>query len=313
MDDPLRMVKAIRHFSVMEGFSMDDELLIAIKDIGPHIRFVAPERIKYEIDRIVISKRAWAGLKVLEETGLLFEIFPELLRLKELDIEKGFTLETLGHTIDGFQYLAKYGNIYNIDATMLQHVGYALLFHDLGKASTFSYDEEKKAVHFFFHERVSLELSTGIMERLKFSNNEMRTILKLIDNHMRIFLISNSESTEKATRRLVYKMGDLTPPLIVLSLCDMYGSSRGTDNPSTERVHEKCRELMEAYNEWKRKPLPKLINGHDLIALGFREGPPIGVMLNKITEKQIAGEITDIDEAIRYAESFLKSRTGDRL
>ena len=305
-DDPLRMLKAIRNFSFLEGFTIHHEVIDTIKELTHLIRETAPERIKYEMDQIIVSPDPHAGLKMMEHTALLFEIFPELQSLRELDIEKKFVLETYGHTIDGFKYLNEYNETYRLDVKSLRNAGYALLFHDLGKAFTFSYDEHKNAVHFFYHERFSHEIASRIMERLRFSTHEIKTINTLIDNHMRIFLISNKESTEKAIRRLVYRMGEFTPSLALLTICDMYGSSGGQDNPSTKRVHQKCSELLQTYAEWKKKPLPKLINGRDLIALGFQEGPQIGKILNDIREKQIAGEMSEKEEALRYASGFLK-------
>jgi tRNA nucleotidyltransferase/poly(A) polymerase len=304
-DDPLRMLKAIRHFSALKGFTLHNALKDAITGLGHLINQVAPERIKYEMDQIIVSVNVLAGLHAMTSTGLIFKIFPELYALKQMDMEKGFTLETYGHTIDGFQYLRKYNKIYNFNEKELTNVGYALLFHDLGKAYTFSFDEQKGLVHFFYHERVSCEIASAIMEKLRFSSHEIRTIQSLIKNHMRIFLISSNESTEKATRRLVYKMGNLTPSLILLTLCDMYGSSGGKNNPSTRHIKIKCREILNEYNEWMKEPLPKLINGHDLIELGFREGPEIGKTLNSIREKQISGEMNKKEEALHYAVTLL--------
>jgi tRNA nucleotidyltransferase/poly(A) polymerase len=306
-DDPLRMLKAIRHFSVLKTFTLHNALYDAITGLGHLINQVAPERIKYEMDQVILSGNVLAGLNVMTSTGLIFKIFPELYALKQMDMEKGFILETYGHTIDGFKYLNRYNRLYNLNEKMLSNVGYALLFHDLGKAYTFSFDEQKGLVHFFYHERVSCEISLSIMERLRFSSHETRTIQKLIENHMRIFLISSNESSEKATRRLVYKMGDLTPALILLTLCDMYGSSGGKDNTSTRHVKVKCREILKEYHEWMKEPLPKLVNGYDLIKLGFREGPEIGKTLNRIREKQISGEIKEKEDALHYAETLFSS------
>jgi hypothetical protein len=142
------------------------------------------------------------------------------------------------------------------------------------------------------------------MERLRFSTHEIRSILGLIKNHMRIFLLSSNESTEKAVRRLVYKMGDLTPSLILLTLCDMYGSSGGKNNPSTRLIKIKCKEIMDEYNEWLKEPLPNLVNGYDLMKLGFRQSPEIGKALGKIRERQISGEINEKEEALHYAETL---------
>ena len=306
-DDPLRMLKAIRHFVTLKRFLLHNELIEAIKELKHLINGIAPERTKYEIDQIISSEYAFEGMKLMEDTGLLFEIFPELYSLKQMDVEKKFELETYGHTIEGFKYLVKHSKAYKVNEAALKNVGYALLFHDLGKAYTFSIDEKKGVVHFFYHEGISKEISSLIMERLRFSSHEMKAIFALIENHMRIFLISNNEATEKATRRLVYKMGKLTPSLILLTLCDMYGSSGGKDNASTKRVKKRCSDMLDAYHEWEKEPLPKLINGYDLLSLGFTEGSNIGQVLEDIREKQISGEITEKAEALNYARDFLNN------
>ena len=305
LDDPLRMLKAIRHFSVIKGFVIQDDLEQSIGELKTLINRPAPERIKYEMDQVLIAENSFDGLKLMEKTGLLFQIFPELEALQKMDLEKKFTLGTYGHTIDGFKFLRTYGELYDLDEKDLKDVGYALLFHDFGKAHTFSYDEQKRLVHFFYHERVSNEIASLVMERLRFSSHEISTIHKLIENHMRIFLVSNADSTEKALKRLVYKIEGLTPSLIVHTMCDMYGSSGGQENSSTERVKKKCDELMECYSDWKKKPLPRVVDGYDLINLGFKEGPQLGQVLAEIRERQISGEITERDEAIRYATSLL--------
>ncbi len=303
--DPLRMLKAVRHLATLKDFVLDQELMEAIGELKSHIRETARERIKYELDLTLISPGGFGALRLMERTGLLFEIFPELKALRELDQEKSFELGTFSHTIDGFRYLRKFARIYGLSAQEKRHVAYALLFHDLGKATTFSYDEDRKLVHFFYHERVSRGLAEDIMVRMKFSSLEMRTILLLIEIHMRIFLISNEESTEKAARRLVHKAGDLTPLLIVLTLCDMYGSSGGRENPSTRRVRPRCDELRAVFEEWKKEPLPKLINGRDLLALGYPQGVELGRCLAEISEKQAAGDIRGRTEALDYARGRL--------
>lgn len=305
MADPLRMLKAVRHFATLKGFLFHDDLLEATRELKSQIHKTASERIKYEMDLIMGSAGVFGAIKLMEYSGLLFEIFPELSALKQMDEEKGFELETFGHTIYGFRYLKKYLSICGLNEKAARTVGYALLFHDLGKAETYSFDETKGAVHFFYHERISRELALQIMERLKFSSHETKEICLLIEHHMRIFLITSDESTEKATRRVVYKLGELTPSLILLTLCDQYGSSGGKENPSTKRVWQRCKEVLAVFEEWKKKPLPRLLNGNDLLDIGFREGPVLGKCLNEIREKQIAGEIKHRVEALTYARERL--------
>ncbi|HEX2966037.1 MAG TPA: HD domain-containing protein [Syntrophorhabdaceae bacterium] len=304
--DPLRMLKAVRHFSDLDGFTLDIALLNSIRESKQIINDVAPERIKYELDRILVSHRVADGIALLEDTGLLFEIFPEIYELRLLDIEKQFQLETLGHTLDGFRFLHHYNKELFLDEEALRNVGYAFLFHDLGKANTYFFDEKKSAVHFFYHERFSREKAAHIMKRLRFSTREERDILTLIENHMRIFLISDNESREKAVRRIVYKMGNLTPALVLHTMCDLYGSSGGADNPSTERTKKCCEEILETFKESQKAPLPRLANGNQLIDIGFTPGPQMGACLNDIREKQITGEITNTEQALAYAKEYLK-------
>lgn len=304
--DPLRMLKAIRHFATLDGFVLDPELKAAITSCKDLIQTTAPERIKYELDLIMLSPGVARGMETLDETGLIFEVIPELGALRVMDVEKQFSLETYGHTIFGFSFLKSRGENYVSDPSSLKEVGYALLFHDLGKARTYSYDEKRELVHFFNHERISRDIAVGIMDRLRFSTQESKRICSLIEHHMRIFLISSSDATEKAIRRLIYKMGDLTPMLIAHTLCDMYGSSGGEDNPSTFQVLQNCDVIMSAYQESKKEPLPRLVSGDDLLKMGFLQGRFLGQCLDTIRDRQIAGEITTRDEALQLAGRMLE-------
>lgn len=304
-EDPLRILKAIRHYATLRGFTLHESLLQTIQSLKHLIHQVASERIKYELDLILLSHKSYEGLAMMEHVGLLEEIFPEFIPLKQLDRDKGLIPKTFSHTIEGFHYFDIQKRL-TLDEKSLRNVAYALLFHDLGKADTYSYDDSKHVIHFFYHEGASSTKATKIMERLRFSSHEMKSILTLITQHMRIFLISNDASSEKATRRLVYKMGELTPSLILLTLCDMYGSSGGKSNAMTKRVVKRCQDVLEAYHTWKIKPLPPLINGHTLLSLGFQEGPALGRVLEEIREKQLAGEIQTQEEALAYAKESLQ-------
>jgi tRNA nucleotidyltransferase/poly(A) polymerase len=308
--DPLRMVKAARHLAALPGFALDPGLIEAMRAHGALIRETAAEPVRYELDLIMEAGKAWKGINALAETGILFEIVPELLPLGEMDRDKGLDPPSLGHTIGGFRYMGRAKRFHPFTRAETRQAGYALLFHDLGKAGTFSLDEEKGRVHFYNHERLSCGLAAPVMERLRFSASESKTVLALIENHMRIFLISNRDVTDRATRRLVYRMEGRTPALVFLTLLDLWGSSRGRENASTAQVKARCRELLAAYEEWKREPLPRIVTGRDLLALGFSEGRALGRVLDEIRERQIAGDLTQRDEALAYAGAMLRE-SGD--
>ncbi len=305
--DPLRMLKALRHFATLWGFSLVPQAKEAISRNKERIKNVAGERIKYELDIILGSDLAYETLKIAEETGLLYEIFPELKELKEFDQKKGLKLRTLEHALFGLKFLKKYNRITSLKKDEILQVAYALLFHDLGKPYTFSFDQEKGIVHFFGHEKISVELAKNILDRLRFSNQEMRAILELVKNHMWIFLLNKETPTLRATRRLILKMGKLTPSLILLTICDMFGTTEGKRNETTSKVLKYSRETMGIYKEFLKKPPPKIVDGYDLLSMGFKEGPFLGKVLNEIREKQLAGEIRTREEALEYAKKRLDS------
>ena len=306
-DDPLRMIKAARHLSALPHFVLDDDLKRAMADHRSLVARTAPERIKYELDLLMTSAAPARGIDALRQTGLLFEIVPELLPLGQLDREQGFTLETLGHTLDGFRYVPRVTRSHGFAERERRLACYGLLFHDLGKPATFSRDPGSGKVHFFYHERHSRDIAGPIMDRLRFSAADTRAIESLVENHMRLFLISAKEATDRATRRVVYRMENLSPSLVFLTLLDLYGSSKGRDNASTRRVRRTCRQVLSAHREWSKEPLPRLVTGTDLLALGYIEGPVIGRILGEVREKQIAGDMTRKEEALEYA----RQRVGE--
>ena len=99
------MVQAIRHLSTMSGFSLAPEVITAVSENGASTRRAAARRIKYELDLILLAKQVYKGIEALRQTGLLFEIFPELLSLLELDRANRLDPEALGHTLGAFTHL----------------------------------------------------------------------------------------------------------------------------------------------------------------------------------------------------------------
>jgi len=158
--DPLRMLKAVRHFTVLEGFVLDPELIEAMTSSRALIKITAPERIKYELDLIMLSGGVVRGMDILTKTGLTFELFPELAALRDMDVEKKFSLETFGHTMLGFSFLHTRAARYLPDSLSVKDVSYALLFHDLGKAHTYLTNTIRTR-HFFHHERLSKVLAAS--------------------------------------------------------------------------------------------------------------------------------------------------------
>jgi len=311
--DPLRMLRAIRYLCTLDGFVLDPALKEEISQKKDLVRSLPGERLKMELDHILLSPRPAVGLKTLYESSLLLTLFPDLKGLEDLGQSEHHHLHVLSHTLLivekiswAFEWVSSNAGAAPLTPEDRLALYYAGLFHDLGKQDTYSKDEKEK-VHFYYHESFSCQRAERIMERLRFSNFLRNKILHLIQNHMRILNLSR-EAKETALKRLVYQVGDSIPLLVLLSLADKEASRGILSVQLDEVVEDHCLRLLKWFKEKEVvHPLP-LINGHDVMALGFSTGPKIGEILNFIRGKQVEGEIRTREEALK----LLKEKFGNQ-
>ncbi len=309
--DPLRMLRAIRYLCTLEGFTVDIKLEEEIASKKELIRDLPGERIKMELDRILLSPRPGLGMKSLYELGLLLILMPELKGLEGLGQNRHHHLHVLSHIllmIDKIpwaeEWLAHNGKAISLTQEDRLALYYASLFHDLGKQDTYSQDEKGK-VHFYHHESFSCKSAEAIMERLRFSNPMKNRILRLIKHHMRILNLS-SETGESALKRLVNQMGEETPLLVLHTLADKEASRGILSIQIDEIVDGHCLRILELFEEKDIVHPPPLITGHDVMAMGFPEGPEVGQLMNFIREKQVEGEIKTREEALEVLKERFK-------
>jgi len=303
-EDLLRMLRAARYSCTLHGFVMASQLKEEITSKNARILRIPGERIKMELDQILLSPRPAHGMKVLYETGLLLALFPELKGLENLDQNGYHHLNALSHTLLVVEKIgwacgwvtSKKRGLPLAEEDRLS-VLYSALFHDIGKQDTYSRDGEGR-VHFFRHESFSSQAAETIMERLRFSNSLKNRILRLVQNHMRILNLSG-ETKETALKRLVHQMGDETPLLVLLSMADKEGSRGVLSIEIDEAVENHCLRLLDLYQQKEIVHPPPLITGHDVMALGYAPGRKVGQILNFIREKQIVGEIRSREEALK--------------
>jgi tRNA nucleotidyltransferase/poly(A) polymerase len=309
--DPLRMLRAIRYLCTLDDFSMDEHLKQEISSKRDLISKIAGERIRMELDRILLSPRQSKGMKSLNETGLLITLFPELRGLQDLGQDEHHHLNALSHTLLAVEKIpwavewarSKRKNFSLCEEDLIS-LSYAMLFHDLGKQDTYSKDE-KKRVHFYHHEVFSCQAAEGITERLRFSNPMRERVLRLIRNHMRILNLSPL-TKETALRRVVHEMGHETPLVVLHSLADKEASRGVLSLQNDEVVENHCLHLLELFSQEEILHPPPLITGRDILALGYSAGPRVGEILSLIRQKQVEGEIKTREEAI----AFLRERFG---
>ena len=303
--DPLRMLRAIRYRSTLPGF----DLVVPLKEeVARHkelLSDVALERIRAELDEIILSSLPAQGLWLMHDFGLLSCVVPELTPLEGLPQGRHHLTDALSHTIavvGEVGRLAREGNPFSFRPTEQECLilGYAALFHDLGKPATQSTDEGGE-VHFYGHPEQSSCLAQGIMRRLKFTNRVRDGVALLVENHMRILTLATGEPLDKALRRLIHTMGEEIKSLLLLGLAET-GSKGSGDRGEQGRFMDLCRRIWDLYEKEDLISPEPLLQGRDLLALGHAPGPRMGEILNDVRERQIAGELRNKEEALRFVQ-----------
>lgn len=310
--DPLRMLRAIRYICTLEGFHLEEGLRKEIISKKHLIQNMPSERIKMELDLILLSPHPGTGIRWLYELGLLFVLIPELKGLEELSQNEHHHLKVLPHILlmiekllGVYDWIKERGRSVSLSNEDRLVLSYTALFHDLGKQDTFSQDEEGD-IHFYQHEYFSSERAKIILERLRFSNLMKERVLKLVKNHMRILNLSKG-TKEAALKRLVHQMGEETLLLVLHTIADKEASRGILSIEKDETVEFNCLRILDLFKQKEILYPPPLLNGYDVMALGYSPGPRVGEILKYIREKQIEGEVKTREDALNLLrEKFIK-------
>ena len=239
-DDPLRMMRAIR-FATQLGFFLDNETFDAIARNKERIGIITKERIAEELNKIILSRRPSEGFLLLDKTGLLPLIFPELAALKGIEVKEG-----RGHK-DVFLHTLKV--LDNLAATSDNlWLRWAALLHDIGKPKSKAWDPQAGWT-FRNHNYLGAKMVPKIFAKMKLPLNEkMEYVKKMVDLHMRPINLIEDTVTDSAVRRLLFEAGDDIEDLMLL--CDADITSRNEEkkvrfHQNYQLVRQKMVELEE--------------------------------------------------------------------
>lgn len=281
-EDRLRMLRAVR-FAARFDFALDGATLRAIQGLAPQIHDVSAERVRDEILKILIEGRARRGFELLNETGLLGEVLPEIKAMQGVKQPPEFHPEgdVWIHTLMMLEGLN--------DPTPALALG--VLLHDVGKPPTFSVRER---IRFDGHVEVGAKMAEEICARLRLPTRETERISELVRHHLRF---KDLPRMKRSTQMRFLRMEGFEEHLELHRL-DCLSSHRDLSN------YELAKRLLAETPEEEIKPAP-LVRGDDLIARGYAPGPKFKEILQAVEDAQLEGKLHSREEALRLvAEQF---------
>ncbi|CAN5632737.1 CCA tRNA nucleotidyltransferase [soil metagenome] len=297
-DDPLRMMRAAR-FVAGYGLVPDDDLVAAVTAMATRLEIVSAERIRDELDKLIVIDDPAEGLWFLVDTGLVEQFLPELpsMRLEMDPIHQH--KDVLAHSI------AVVGNVRarTDDGKVTRITRLAALFHDVGKPKTRSVSKGK-GVSFHHHEVVGARMTRERMGALRYSKDDIEAVTSLVNLHLRFHTYRLGWS-DSAVRRLVRDAGPLLDELIELTRCDCTTRNKRKAQTLSRRMDELEARIVELDAEAEMKALRPDLDGQAVMdRLGVAPGPVIGRALSFLLELRIEEGPLGEDEAGRRLDAW---------
>lgn len=286
-EDHLRMLRAVR-FAARLGFQIEPATFDAIRQLHVEILTVSAERVRDDIVRILTEGGARRGFEILDDTGLLSDILPEIAAMKGVSQPPEYHPE---------------GDVWTHTLLLLDHLrspsptlALSALLHDVGKPPTFRVADR---IRFDGHVEKGVEMAAAILTRLRFSNDDIRQVTALVANHMRF---KDAPQMKVSTLKRFLRLENF-PEHLELHRLDCISSHGHLEN--YELVQRSLQELPQE----QLKPEP-LITGTDLIAAGYKPGPAFTRMLAAVEDAQLESKIQTREDALALVQGQFRTPDG---
>jgi poly(A) polymerase len=286
-EDRLRMLRAIR-FATVLGYEIDGATWQALVDHADTIKDISAERIRDELVKIFLSSNRVRGFDLLDRSGLLRAVLPEMEPMKGCEQPEQFHPEgdVFQHTRLMLQLLPE-----NVSIPLV----FSVLFHDVAKPPTATTDENGR-IRFNGHDRLGAEMTEAIMERLRFSRAEIDATVEMVRQHM-VF--------KDVPRMRVAKLKRFMARPTFEEELELHR----VDCASSHRMMDNYEFLLGKQKEFANEPIipPPLVRGDDLIAMGFKPGPKFGEILEAVETRQLEGALANREEALDWVRKEFAS------
>jgi poly(A) polymerase len=280
-EDRLRMIRAVRFAASLE-FSIDPLTFNAIQQLASSITTIAWERIGDEVTRILTEGGARRGFELLDQSGLLQVLLPEIVALKGTPQSPDYHPEgdVFAHTLLLLSHLAPCSS---------ETLAYGCLLHDIAKPVCFR--QETDRITFYGHTEVGAAMAEEILKRLKRSRETWERVAYLVHNHLRH--VQAPQMRLSTLKRFLREEG--IDELLELTRIDALASNGDL------QYYQFCKRRLAELNEAQIRPAP-LVRGTDLIALGLVPGPIFAEILQRVEDQQLGGDLTSREQALDWVK-----------